>query len=81
MIIKDLVVVSSLAYKRLFILLFMQFYYQNWNIMVFVDELLNGLDHIYLIDINIFLLMEAILSYFQLLVVYHKVLYWASSCS
>ena len=44
---------------------------------LFVDTPLNGLDHIYLIESNMFLLMEVILTYFQLLVVCHKALYWA----
>ena len=44
--------------------------------MVYVDVPFSGLDDIYLIESNMFLLMEAILTYFQLLVVYHKVLYW-----
>ena len=44
--------------------------------MVFVDVPLNGLDHSFLIANNMFLLMAVVLIYFQLLVVYHKVLYW-----
>ena len=46
-----------------------------------VDDLLNSLDHIYLIEINMFLQMEAILSCCKLLVVHHKVLYWVPYCS
>ena len=47
------------------------------DIILFVDVPFSGLDHIYLIESNnMLLLMEVILTYFQLLVVYHKVLYW-----
>ncbi len=76
LIIKDLVVVFSLIYKKLLILLIIEFCFQNWNIMVFVDVPLSGLDHICLIDNNMFLLMEVILTCFQSLVVYLKALYW-----
>ena len=50
---KDLAVVSALIYKRVLIQLIMHFYYQNWHIMAFVDVFLNGLDHIYLIEVNV----------------------------
>ena len=43
--------------------------------MVNMDVPFSGLDHIYLIESNMFLLMEVTLTYFQLLVVYHMVLY------
>ena len=68
--------VFSLVYKKLLIQLIIKFCDQNWNIMVYVDVPFSGLDHIYLIESNMFLLMEVILTYFQLLVVYHKVMYW-----
>ena len=45
--------------------------------MVFVDVPFSGLNHIKVIESNMFLSMEVTLTYFQLLVVYHKVLYWA----
>ena len=45
--------------------------------MVFVDVPLSGSDHISLIESNMFLSMEVTPAYFQLPVVYHKVLYWA----
>ena len=51
-------VVFSLIYKRLLIRLIIKFCYQNWNIMVYVDVPFSGLNHIYLIESNMFLLME-----------------------
>ena len=44
--------------------------------MVFGDVLLSGLGHIFLTESSMFLLMVVIPTYFQLLVGYHKVLYW-----
>ena len=38
---------------------------------------LRDLNLILVIESNMFLLMEITLTYFQLIVVYHKVLYWA----
>ena len=61
--------------QKLLILLIIKFYYRNWNTMVFGDVLLSGLGHILLIESSMFLLMVVILTYFQLHVVYHKVLY------
>ena len=55
----------------------MQFNYQNWSTIVYVDVPLISSDHVYPLGSNMFLQMEAILIYFQWLVVHHKVLYWA----
>ena len=52
-----------------------EIYCQNWNTRVCVVVPLSGLDLIYQIESNMFLSMAVILTYFQLLVVYHKVLY------
>ena len=45
--------------------------------MVFVDVPLSGSDHICLIESNMFLSMEVTLAYFQLPLIFRKVLYWA----
>ena len=44
--------------------------------MAFVVVLLSGLDHIYLKESNMLLSIGAILTYFQLLVVFQKALCW-----
>ena len=75
--VKDLVVVFLLNFKRLLIPLTIVFYFQKWNTMVFVDIPLSGLHHIFLTENNMFPHMEAILIYVQLILVYHRAVYWA----
>ena len=55
--------------------LIIEFCFQSWNIMVFVDMPLSVSDYIFLIESNMFLSMDVTIAYFQLPVVYHKVLY------